>query len=1250
MTVTNPFVQQSEKSPFSPPEIVSTQIGEWSQGAAARLGGMLGDNDPLLGAVKYAHWHTDKIENQLKADAFEAYHRKVEEFLPALTEEGADIVEVASDAPQSLEEVVETDPWVKRLHAYDYYTHAIAKEMDDADWWDHTKAIILPDLSIDAAQMTGGEDGKLGAFFSGTGDLTKWHNAFLQSSDPVAFVKGLHEHATAVSDNNPRRVAELMQAVVEGPSAWGFALDKAALVTAPLDIMGVTSLGKAAFRSVARRSSAVSTAATHQQRAGAMSAAVNSPESAAAVGVRSDSAQLGVLDQEGLIDTGMPARNIAELEQYERALEDFNADLVNRLDEVALPDPELEASRLRPEAVGMRASRLLGPDAAFGVENDILLVQPRYVAEQAAAYLRQERIKPLALSIEKDVKASGNPTSWYNLMEDLDDKGEWWSAGQFQQYFESQGMTVKQAEMATRGARKMRLLADNEYRLLNKFEVDKMKEAGYTKQAHIQGKNIAFRPFDDLESAKMSMRHKKVDVAYNTITGKKVTWAGIDKAVGDANMLVKSYRKSDLADLSMGDNGVAGAWDYMIIPKTSAENLTMAIKPRVGYFPRFNDKVRYLAKVPVAGKINGADVPEAYWKVDRAFSTSQKAAVYEKNNPGVKITESREWTPADSTNVHDMHGGGMYTGGRASSKLKVDGKQAVRIKSPEEAMSRAYNYLVNRGLLMKTTENAEQLWMKTAAPYMNEIGKAAPFNDARMEALYNYIQRMKNGNGGKVNGTNGIMFRLAKAYRHDNTIAKALWGAADMDVIQKLKGVAYTSFMGFGSPVQMIIQSSAMVPVFAKSPGAFTKAMPLIAAARETDLLPSSYKLLKGEYKEAYDLWKTSGLSQSVNNVPDFVRIGTSPAAEKAERLSNFFVEEGERNARAAAFFTAYMKLPKAERTRRNVLLEARRLGMDLTSANKSAWQDGVTGLLFQFQQILAKGYAEYAPVVAGGKAAVTARERAQLWAMTAVGLGLSGLPFGDIIDTYVPQMLPKDTDPTYLEVLKRGMTGVLMKTAGLDNEISTRIALAPSLPMVVQHIIEGNASFFDVFGPSGTLIDRSVQAMKTAKEALIKHQAPENLITALMGLPSSTRHLAAAYLYDRTGMLYGRMNQARPIVHLNMGEKILLGIGLQPTEIQDYYSQEQIERSREEYKREVINIMHRDLVTGFRSSDELHGALVSFAVTDPDFYEEVMQGVVRKIKENPDIRSKMIDRWMEGKWFGTPTEAYLRQEIMNGE
>ncbi len=200
------------------------------------------------------------------------------------------------------------------------------------------------------------------------------------------------------------------------------------------------------------------------------------------------------------------------------------------------------------------------------------------------------------------------------------------------------------------------------------------------------------------------------------------------------------------------------------------------------------------------------------------------------------------------------------------------------------------------------------------------------------------------------------------------------------------------------------------------------------------------------------------------------------------------------------------------------------------------------------------------------------------------------------------------------------------------------------------------------LFGPSWTTVDRSmsvlqhmwastnsvISADEVSKEDMLF--AAEVVAKSLANLPSSTRNLVKAHYLHNSSLF--RNNNGEPIFYedLTVQEELLLALGFQPTDLEDFYDLKKMARGRQLAVKEAANTvtsMYAKIAAGDSRDHQRYefatrSVLSSF--DNPRDQTEIMNQVRRKLELGRDDRAKLIMDSLKNieSEFSNSTSAFL--------
>lgn len=449
------------------------------------------------------------------------------------------------------------------------------------------------------------------------------------------------------------------------------------------------------------------------------------------------------------------------------------------------------------------------------------------------------------------------------------------------------------------------------------------------------------------------------------------------------------------------------------------------------------------------------------------------------------------------------------------------------------------------------------------------------------------------------------------------------------DPIQQFKSLTFDMMLGMFNPAQVIVQSAGMIVPFSLHPVEATLAMPKFLALRNlfrmTDvnnaaLVAGQMGLKPKEFKQMLQGFHRSGFPDSILENADFGHyVGTSRGyyspgfAQRIREMGRFFYNMGELNTRTFAWSLAHERLHVANAWSRTKELtsdqllqinnEALRLSMNMMSANRAQWQQGLLALPTQFMQVTAKYYENMLSglfnVNKGGK--WSRSEAASSVFISTLLFGAANWSIDELADDFESWLvspeeygigLDPQKDADTIAAARGGLVEYLaMEALGFGLDISDRISLGSGINMAYTNIIEpmSEAIFTgDLRGLAPALIGASGAVSKRIYTAagslwtmfnadlLTGEFSGETIDAAAMDLARITSTGSNALkawtwqslneiINDRTGEPLGMAHPSE-----NPGVIYAQALGFAPLDLEKYYI---IDKKSREYQELLIEV-----------------------------------------------------------------------------
>ena len=288
----------------------------------------------------------------------------------------------------------------------------------------------------------------------------------------------------------------------------------------------------------------------------------------------------------------------------------------------------------------------------------------------------------------------------------------------------------------------------------------------------------------------------------------------------------------------------------------------------------------------------------------------------------------------------------------------------------------------------------------------------------------------------------------------------------DSNPVRALKALNYDFKLGFWAPAQLFLQAQTSFAALSVSPILGLKGFqqaPLIKAAllnntdNGLDYIAKKFSALHGtepqDFKDMVRAFKNSGFAnigaemalvdRGLSSVGQGPILSTITAARQSGRI---FINASEQWNRIVGWSMAWNKAKKAGKNLKdsNVLVEvlgdADKYTMNMTTAGQAAWQRGGLSIPTQFMGYQARLLEAMAPVILGGSKQFTTAEKVRLFAGQAALYGSAGVPFGDFIADSYFKSTGEEINPDMYRAVTRGLwDSMVFGITGAETDFSVR-------------------------------------------------------------------------------------------------------------------------------------------------------------------------------------------------------------------
>lgn len=570
-----------------------------------------------------------------------------------------------------------------------------------------------------------------------------------------------------------------------------------------------------------------------------------------------------------------------------------------------------------------------------------------------------------------------------------------------------------------------------------------------------------------------------------------------------------------------------------------------------------------------------------------------------------------------------------------------------------------------------------------------EGSSVAPQRKAKLLGIYDQTSSMSNIPTKTDQAFQGAVRAIALAFdrrggRKGESIAKHLYKMHDKSLVDVLKGTTFNLTLGMYNLVQIPVQLFGASVAVSINPIAATKALPRWLMSSTLDFVTDEdtanlflRKIAKEQnvdvktLQQDYSAWRKSGMYEAV------VR-GSADASSLANRLPydagflrrgfNKFVEAGQAPYRMGelsnmriSFFTALERekglkgkaFKYDDATIGRVVSRAEQYRLNMSGANKAAFQKGIWALPTQFKQI----YTKYMESMFGSH--FTGKEKARLAIGQVALFGAAGVPIlNHFTDEFLHNIVGLESEDLTSEQLitaKRGALGWLINhELDIDAMVSGRLTVSadviedirrafvdertPMFKTMLGASFTSGDKIFDFFGNSILAGNMVIDEYLDDSEGLHPKtkEAAYLMGESLLEIPGSSRKWLAA-LYLSEGLI--RKSDGTPLYSQNpeLRDIIARAVGFGSQETTDLYKLSQSEFSRKQKIRDMsalyISMLYRmdygirEQLEGNVESSHVNATIIQEMINklDPADASEVWDNVINRLSKPRDFREKTL-------------------------
>lgn len=775
--------------------------------------------------------------------------------------------------------------------------------------------------------------------------------------------------------------------------------------------------------------------------------------------------------------------------------------------------------------------------------------------------------------------------------------------------------------------------------------------------------------------------------------------------------------KADGDDVNGWFDSDNGKVRYAFVPKGDVLELPTQVLGKVpNYLPKLREDanffIKYDSDVIVDGRARKTQKTLAYATTQSQAEAYIRKLAKQAHDAGKVFDASKYHIKFDREVAKGAAGsdsisvsGGLIRGKRKSTPLDYAGDYTDAKRTDAlDSMQRYMSITADRMALSEWRIEARTRFINDLATEMS-VGDAARTTRweglraliekdvpdlkrrAKLLSSYDQINHMNNipskFDQALQGWTKDVAKKLEKVWGGEK-IAKHLYRIHDGSPTDIAKGATFNLTLGMYNLVQIPVQLFGATVAMSINPIHATKALPKWLAASALDFTTNEKNARKFmemmgkkvgfDSKEAiadYEFWRRTGMYESVirgnadassiaNHLPydagvlrrgfdKFVSAGQTPF--RMGELSNMRI----------SFFTALerekalqgKKFKYNDVTLQNVIARTEQYRLNMSGANKAAFQKGIWALPTQFKQI----YTKYMEALFGNH--FTKGERGKLILGQMALFGFAGVPLLNHFVDGISDLMGVDEAKLSAEQLtawKRGAVGwVLNDVYDIDALVSGRLTVSADIIDDISRALldEHTPMIKTVLGASFTSGDKVLDLFQNmhfagnmvldeylaGKELSPAIRAAYNKIgRSLIEIPSSSRKWLAAYELSNSTVTKADgsfLTRAHP----ELEDIIARAVGFGSQDIDDAYKLRMVQRKQKEYvdtySRHMVNILHGLAVSienreeGEAESSQAAASLVQrqIAALDPVTSDLVWKAVYKRISNPKDFKEEVLKR-----------------------
>ena len=421
--------------------------------------------------------------------------------------------------------------------------------------------------------------------------------------------------------------------------------------------------------------------------------------------------------------------------------------------------------------------------------------------------------------------------------------------------------------------------------------------------------------------------------------------------------------------------------------------------------------------------------------------------------------------------------------------------------------------------------------------------------------------------------------RVIDAGRH------AILNLAQTDVFALGRAMAFHPLLGWFNPVQLYVQAQGATIAASIHPVLGVKALKNYPALRMVwkDNLSDAYiaKLAKvagmevNDLKTWRELWINGGLRDSVptnadlNAAADGASI-TMQSIRRANESGLMFFREGDLFTKGISLEIA--RLDWAEKNvgkimdrvaAKGIIDDALRMSLNMTRANRAAWQRGPLSIPTQFMQI----HAKFLEALFHGDGFKTS-ESVRLFIGQMALYGSAGIPFGRWASDGIINSLGLDEGQlteNQKKFIKGGIPDLMAYAAlGANVEAGGRSSIAQGITDITTGILTGDFAMKDALGPFGAVASRFYKGVSNLGPLILRPAVDneseltalsfQSFLSELASTASSWNNAKKAWFLYTTGKYLSGRGDLLYAGEVSPNTALAVALGFQPSVTDELY------------------------------------------------------------------------------------------------